>query len=100
MGEWNDSYGSKATERKVYLGKGLKYFNNIKVGEFQLETLSLKKGDKILITGTTTGIIKTRVGERRVDDKPVEEVKRGESFSIPIEQKIRASDKLYKIEKA
>ncbi len=99
IGEWNDSYGSKATERKVYLGKGLKYFSNIKVGEFQLETHSLKKGDEILITGTTTGVIKTSVGQIRVDDKPVDEVKRGESFSMPIEQKIRASDKLYKIEK-
>lgn len=98
MGEWNDSYGSKATERKIYLGKGLKYFNKIKVGEFQLETHSLKKGDKILITGTTTGVIKTTVNEIRVDDKPVDEVKRGVSFSIPVDQKIRASDKLYKIE--
>ena len=99
MGEWNDSYGSKATERKVYLGKGLKYFNKSKIGEFQLETHSLKKGDHILITGTTTGVIKTSVAEMRVNDKPVDEVKRGEAFSMPINQKIRASDKLYRIEK-
>lgn len=98
-GEWNDSYGSKATERKVYLGKGIKYFNKIKVGEFKLETHSLKKDDHILITGTTTGVIKTIVNEIRVNDKIVSKVKRGQTFSIPVDHKIRASDKLYKIEK-
>lgn len=100
MGEWNDSYGSKATERKIYLGKGIKYFKKIAVGEFQLESHSLKKGDQILVTGPTTGVVKTTVQELRVDDKLVEEVKRNDNFSLPIDHIIRPSDKLYKIEKS
>lgn len=98
MGEWNDSYGSKATEKKIYIGKGLKYFKKIGIGEFLLESHSLKKGDNILITGPTTGIIKTIVNELRVDDKTVNQVKRNENFSLPIDQVIRPSDKMYKIE--
>jgi len=97
MGEWNDSYGSKATERKIFLGKGVKYFNKIQVGEFFLETYSLKKGDEIMITGPTTGMVKTVVDELRVDNTVVEEVKKGDSFSMPITTVIRPSDKLYKI---
>lgn len=97
MGEWNDSYGSRATEKKIYLGKGVKYFNKIKVGEFVLDTHSLKSGDEILITGPTTGVIKTTVEELRVDDSKVEEVKKGDVFSTPIGEQIRPSDKLYKI---
>ena len=61
MGEWNDAYGSKATVRKVFLGRGVKYFNKIKVAEFSLETSNLKLGYKILITGPTTGVIRTEV---------------------------------------
>jgi len=97
MGEWNDSYGSRATEKKIFIGRGVKYFNKINVGEFKLESNTLKHGDNIMITGPKTGVIKKTVGEMRVDDKNVEEVSKGENFSIAIEETIRPSDKLYKI---
>lgn len=97
MGEWSETYGSKATLKKIFLGKGIKYFPKIKVGEFYLETHSLKKGDKILITGPTTGVIETFIDEVRVDEKSVEQVNKGQYFSIRIDEQIRASDKLYKI---
>jgi putative protease len=97
MGEWSDAYGSKATTKKILLGKGVKYFNKIKVGEFVIESHSLKMGDKVLITGPTTGVIETTVNEIRVDEKSVQEVKRGEHFSIRVDEPIRASDKIYKI---
>ncbi len=99
MGEWTNAYGSKATTRKVYIGKGIKYFPKAKVGEFFIEAHSLNKGDNILITGPTTGVIETRINEMRVDDNSVEEVKKGEYFSIRIDEVIRASDKLYKVVK-
>lgn len=97
MGEWNDSYGSKATERKIFIGKGKGYYSNQKIGEFQMNSHTLKAGDTIMISGPTTGMIKTTVKELRVDDKKVEEVKKGDVFSTPVEEKVRPSDKLYKI---
>ncbi|GBD90237.1 putative protease YhbU precursor [bacterium BMS3Abin04] len=100
MGEWSDTYGSKATKRKVFLGKGVNYFKKLSVGEFKLETETLKVGDEVLIAGPTTGVIKTRVKELRLDDKPVELVKKGDNFSMPIEEVIRPSDKLYRMEDA
>ncbi|MFZ1291191.1 MAG: peptidase U32 family protein [Melioribacteraceae bacterium] len=96
-GEWSDAYGSKATTKKIYVAKGIKYFSKIKVGEFLLEAHNLKKGDKILITGPTTGVVETIVNEIRVDDKNVDEVTQGENFSIQIDELIRPSDKLYKV---
>lgn len=100
MGEWSEVYGSKATKRKVFLGSGVNYFKNIKVGEFKLETKSLSVGDEIIITGPTTGIIKTSVKELRLDNAKVERVEKGDRFSMPIEEIVRPSDKLYKIEPA
>ena len=97
LGEWSKNYGSLATRRKVYVGKGLNYFSNIKVAEFKLETGPLKIGDEIYITGPTTGLIKTTVSEIQLDMKPVTEAPKGSYISIPMDTKIRKSDKLYKI---
>ncbi len=100
MGEWSDNYGSKATKRKVFIGKGVNYFKKLNVAEFRLETKLLKIGDEILITGPTTGVIKTRVKELRLEDKPVQLVKKGDNFSMPVDEIIRPSDKLYILEDA
>ncbi|MEE9440231.1 MAG: peptidase U32 family protein [Saprospiraceae bacterium] len=97
MGEWNDSYGSKATEKKIFLGRGIKYFGKINVGEFKMESHSLKKGDKILITGPNIGALKFDIDEMRVDGDIVEAVAKGKTFSIKVDEVIRPSTKLYKI---
>ncbi len=100
LGDWSKNYGSLATHRKVYVGKGLNYFSNIKVAEFKLETGALKVGDEIYITGPTTGLIRTTVSEIQLDLKPVNEAPKGSYISIPLDTKIRRSDKLYKIVEA
>ncbi len=99
LGEWSSNYGSEATEKKVYIGKAIKYFSNIRVAEFLMETQSLQVGDKILVTGPTTGAVFHTVDEIRVELKPVEKTVKGEYFSIRIDEKIRPSDKLFKLEK-
>lgn len=96
-GEWNDEYGSKATKKKIYVGKGVKYFNNLGVGEFKIESQSLDVGDEILISGPTTGVIQDTVRELRVNKRRRESVKKGEVVSMPVQSKIRPSDKLYKV---
>jgi putative protease len=96
-GEWSRKYGSSATRRKVYIGKGMNYFSKIGVAEFLMETKDLKVGDEILITGPTTGVIETTVKEIRVDLKPVSQTVKGDRFSIPVDNVIRRSDKLFKI---
>lgn len=100
LGEWSDSYGSKATEKKLFLGSGVKFFDKIKVGEFQLQTHSLACGDEVMITGPRTGFIRTTVSELRVDDVQVQSVAKGMTFSMPLPEAIRRNDKLYKIVKA
>ena len=93
LGEWSDSYGSQATEKKVYIGKATNYFNNIKVAEFKLETQSLKKGDKILITGPTTGVIFSVI--RSIRTHQGIQADKGDIVTFLLPQKIRKNDKLY-----
>ncbi len=97
LGEWSSNYGSRATQRKLYIGKCSNYFANIGVAEVKLETSNLKVGDEIIVTGPTTGVIQTKIKEIRVDLLPVDEGKKGERISIPVETKIRRSDKIFKV---
>lgn len=97
IGAWSHRYGSRATKRKIYIGKAINYFTKIKVAEFKIETGTLKAGDDILITGPTTGVVYSHIKEIRVDRKPVNKATKGEYFSIAIENQVRRSDKLFKV---
>ena len=98
LGEWSHKYGSSATRTKRYAAKGVRYFSNIGVGEFIMESGELNVGDEIVITGPTTGVIITTVEELRVNLKSVPKAVKGDAFSIKLDQKIRPSDKLYRWE--
>lgn len=97
LGEWTHNYGSAATERKVYAGKGIRYFSNIGVAEFFIEATELHVGDKLLITGHTTGAMYLTLDEARVNLKPVDTVKKGVHVSFKVPNRIRPNDKLYLI---
>jgi putative protease len=97
LGEWSHKYGSRATKRKIYIGKTTNYFTKLHVAEFLIESYNLNVGDEILITGPTTGVVQTIVKEIRVDLKDTEKAEKGTLCSVPIDTLIRRSDKLYKI---
>jgi putative protease len=96
MGEWNSNYGSSATKRKLYIGKITNYFTKIDVAEIKLENGDLNKGDTILITGPTTGVIEYLVDEIRVDLNVTETARKGELCSVKTTEILRRSDKVYK----
>ena len=99
MGEWNDSYGSKATEKKVYSAKVIKYFSKLSVAEIQVEAAEIHTGAKLLITGNTTGAMYIdNVEEIRYDLKPVEKATKGQRVSIKVPDKVRPNDKVFVME--
>ena len=98
LGEWNKNYGSNATERKVYIGRGVKYFSKIGVAEFTVEATTFSIGDKLLVTGPTTGVMYLTATEIHDNDgNPVETAPQGQRVAIPVTGKIRPSDKLFKL---
>ncbi len=97
MGEWSSSEESQSTKRKVYLGKGLNYFDKPKIGYFKIEAQSINVGDEIIITGPTTGYVHAVVSELRVNDILVQQASKGDCVTIPIEEVIRPSDSIYKL---
>lgn len=97
MGEWTRNYGNKATEKKVLVGKVIKYFSRLGVAEISVEASEISVGEKILITGTTTGIMNFRADEIRYELEPVEKAEKGWRVSIPVPRKVRPNDKIYKL---
>jgi putative protease len=100
LGEWNSNYGSNATERKVYIGKGVKYFSRLGVAEFTVEADTFAVGDKMLITGPTIGACYVTATEIHDDHGPVNVARQGTKVSIAVPEKVRPSDKLFKIVKS
>lgn len=98
LGEWSAKYGSSATRMKHYIGKATRYFPKLGVGEFHLEAGELHVGDEVVLTGPTTGALIFKVEELRLDVDPVPMVRKGDLFSMPVPEKIRLSDRLYRWE--
>lgn len=95
LGEWSKKYGSSATRVKQYIAKTIRYFSKLGVGEFRMESGELHPGDEVVITGPTTGALIFKVEELRLELSPVEDVKKGQLFSMPVPAKVRPSDRLY-----
>lgn len=100
MGEWTEKPGSSATEKKTYCAKGIRYYSKLQVAEFKIEACELHRGDRILITGPTTGALYLTADEIRYDLRPVEVAKKGWHISIPVPAKVRPSDKLFIVTEA
>ena len=97
LGEWNKNYGSNATEKKQLVGKVVKYFSRLGVAEVAVEASEFSVGDRLIITGPTTGALWLSAEEIRFDLKPVETAQQRQRVSIPVPEKVRPNDKLFKI---
>lgn len=94
--EWSGIDGSKATEKRVQLGKITNYFKKSNIAEIELKTPnSIEIGSKLIITGPTTGIVRTNIEEIRKDDNPVKEASKGDTVSFPVKDLVRRGDDAY-----
>jgi len=97
LGEWNDSYGSKATTRKVYVARVVNYFSNIGVAELLVESDYFKKGDDFIIIGPTTGVVEGTATEIHGNDGAINSAGKGDVFSVKVAMPVRRADRLYKL---
>ena len=101
LGEWNKNYGSNATERKQLVGRVTKYFSRIGVAEVSVDASTFSVGDRLLITGPTTGALWVDVAEIHDNDgHPTDTAQQHQLAAIRVPEKVRPNDKLFKIVKA
>ena len=87
----------KIAIKKVLIGKAEHYYTKSKIAQFLIENNELSLGDKVLISGPTTGEQEITICELFVNGKPCETAKEGDQVTFEIPFRIRLSDKLYKI---
>lgn len=98
LGEWSDTSGSSATQKKVYIGKGRHFYPKSDVAEFLIEAYDIAVGDRILIQGPTTGSQEMVLEAMQVDQKPhAEKASKSDIITFKTDFRMRPSDKLYKI---
>jgi putative protease len=90
--------GSKATTRKVYVGKVLNYFKKPKAAHILLESGKLKLNNKILIIGETTGVVELTLRKMIVNEKSSRLAKKGDEVTFISPEPVRRNDKVYLIE--
>lgn len=95
LGAWTPFAGSCAVREKEYAARVVKYFSKIGVAEIEIESSALSVGDRILISGPTTGVVDMMVTEMRRDLYAVQTAAKGQRVSIPVEKKVRPNDRLY-----
>ena len=100
LGEWNKAYGSLATEKKTLIGVVNKFFSRLSVGEIAVQASTFKKGDKLLITGPTTGAMYLHATEIHDDNGPIDEAVQHTLVSVPVPSKVRPNDKVFRIDPA
>lgn len=97
LGEWSANPGSNATQKKVYVGKGVHFFPKANIAEFKIEAYDIKIGDKIMITGPSTGVQELIIEDMMVNDIQLKKASKGDSCTLKLPFRVRNSDKLYKI---
>lgn len=95
--EHSAHYGSAATFRKVYVGKVTNFYKKISVAEVLVEAAPLRRGDRLLWMGETTGVVEQEAETIHLTDSPVQEVAQGSLCAVRTPALVRRGDKLYKM---
>ncbi|POR26085.1 sulfurtransferase [Flavobacterium columnare] len=83
--------------KKILIGKGNHYYSKTQVGQFLIEADQIVLGDKVLVSGPTTGNQEIIVENMFVNGEPNSIAKIGDKITMNVPFKVRPSDKLYKI---
>ena len=83
--------------KKVLIGKGEHYYPKPKVALFLIENGEIKIGDKILVSGPTTGNQEVVLEKMLVNGIDSQIATIGDKVTMNLPFRIRLSDKLYKI---
>lgn len=87
----------KIKVKKTLVGKAEHYFTKSKIAQFLIENNELVVGDKVLISGPTTGEQQIIITELFANGISTETAKVGDQITFEIPFRVRLSDKLYKI---
>ena len=83
--------------KKTILGKAEHYFTKSSVAQFLITNSDVQVGDKILISGPTTGNQEIIMTEMRINGASGEKATSGDKITFSVPFRVRLSDKLFKL---
>ena len=101
LGQWSEVYGSQATRTKIYCGKITNWFDRIGVAEISVESVPVHRGDRLMVTGATTGVVEFDASDLRVNLEAAEIAGKGVRCSVAVDPsicpdgKLRRGDKVF-----
>ena len=95
--EYANSFGSKASTRKEFLGRVLNYYKKAGVVYILIEAGTLQEGDEIYIMGKTTGVVKLNVENILNEDIKTSTAVKGEKVTFRCGELVRPHDAVYLI---
>lgn len=97
--EWSKYSKNQSTDERTFIGIVTHYFSKIKVAEIKVQAHKLKKGDRLVIMGKTTGVEYGDVESIVKDDQVIEETDKPDLVTIPLKKRVRLNDKVYILKK-
>lgn len=94
--DFDDGEGNKASLVRKYAGKVMNYYPKAKAADIRLEARGITQGDRVLITGPTTGACTFIAESIRSDSNTVvESASPGDIIGLATPEKVRENDALY-----
>lgn len=87
----------KLKVKKTQIGKAEHYYSKSKIAQFLIENNTLSIGDKVLISGPTTGEQEITITQIFVNGNFSDMAAAGDQITFELPFRVRLSDKLYKI---
>ena len=87
----------KIKVKKILIGQAKHYYVKAQVGLFIIENHSLTVGDKIMISGSTTGNQELLIKKMFVNGSDFNNAIPGDKVTLPLPFRIRLSDKIFKV---
>jgi len=97
--EWSHYSGNRSTDERTFVGLVTHYFDKAKIAEVKIQAHKLKKGDRFVVMGKTTGVEYGEVSEMKREEAFIEESDKPDLITLPFSPRVRTNDKIYLLKK-
>lgn len=95
--DFTDIYGSKATTRKLFIGRVKNYFKKSNIVHVYINSNDISPGDHLYISGNTTGLVEVDVKNLIMNEKEIVKGNKGDDVTFYCEPVVRVNDEVYKV---
>lgn len=97
--DWSHNSQNKAEDQRHFVGIVNHYFAQPKIAELNVQAHEIKKGDRLVIMGKTTGVMYVDVDEMKREEEWIEESNRSDMVTVAVPDRVRKNDKIYVLKK-